>query len=382
MLKFISMKTLNLFFFLTGIWLTAAAKPSSRLFVPSFPTVIDVFEDDIFLPAYNIDLIRAWPADLHPLEHIIAGNASTKLILKHKGTLLTLTVQQALLKKYITLYSITKAVNGRNEGLIMEPLPDVKLVSLSTKGLVASDTTDDGHSLPMDSLNKNTNHDYSLNLMYATTWSDNQQKVWHVMTEPLITRLAALDSLQRAIFDNIVTGSHNLPPYYVCSYEKGIIHIHAKKEGFNLNKSEPNFYNDGGMPFLMLGDLAGQLKVLISEDPQPGAQGKIFFNASGTGLDSIIVSGKYRGIVPLKIHFTTDQKVELIAKFDDSQIVLGPDKPYPVKLFLAYDLSDKSEECRIMPPRIMDFPSGKNESALKACGLTVEAEEGGFSLGL
>jgi len=360
----------------------AQGKTSSRLFVPSFSTVIQPFEDDIFLPAYNIDLVRAWPADLHPMEYIIAGNDACKLTLKVKGKFVILSVQQALNKKYITLFSITKAVNGRNEGLIMEARPNVKLVSLVNKGLIACDTSEIRNNLSLTVLNRDISHDYSLNCMFANTWSDNQQKIWKVMCEPVISLPETLDSLQREIYTNIIAGSHNLPPYYKTGYQKGTIIIHAAKDGFNTEKPEPNYYNDGGMPFLMLGSITSQLKVLISEDPEPASQGNIYFGDSGSGLDSIVVRGKYRGIIPLKIRFTTDQKVELMASFDENQNVLGTNEPYPVKLFLAYDTAVSSKECRISLPKTMDFPVGKNTSTLKACGIVIQPEENGLTIGL
>ncbi|MEI9808319.1 MAG: hypothetical protein WDO16_10875 [Bacteroidota bacterium] len=176
-----------------------AQRINPPLLVPYFPTTVPVVEEKIFLPAYNMDMLRPWPDDLHTYNSIVHGSNGTVISIRKKNQVQKIKLEQAIRNKDVNVFSITATVYGRNPGLVIEPLDGVTLVSLQTRGFVITDSSALATvSHPVDTTQyKVSAGGYDLNTMHVYTYKLNQQDVWKKVYKPVVDNPAELKKADR-----------------------------------------------------------------------------------------------------------------------------------------------------------------------------------------
>lgn len=343
------------FFFLLYSELSAQ---NPLLFIPSFSTEVTPVEEKIFLPAYNTDIIKNWPSDLLEYNSVISENEGSMISLKVKSKTVNTTISNALSKKYITIFAITETVYGRSRGLIVEPAENNKLLSMNCTGLVIGSQNQVQNEVSIPILNKILERRYELNAMYLPTYLQNQQKIWESLFGNKLIDSNYISELQKGIYQNILIGSKRLPPYYSLEYNNGIIGIKTEREKFNAKNPSANQYNEDGQLYLQLQEIINMLKPLISDLPTNDTKINLSFSSEKQLLESITIDGKFKGIIPVKIIFTTTQPVKMVALFSEKQLLLSPESTYDVDIFIVYEDSENNEVCPLK------FPSKINYSPL------------------
>lgn len=353
-----------------------AQRINPPLLVPFFPTTVPVVEGKIFLPAYNMDMLRLWPEDLHTYNAIVHGSNGTLISLKKKNQLQKIKLEQAIRNKEVNVFSITATVYGRNPGLVIEPMEGVTLVSLQTKGFVISDSlTQATVTGSMDTTQyKVSAGGYDLNTMHVHTYKLNQQDVWKKAHKPVVDNPQELKKLTEYFVQRILTGTATHPPYYKESIENGTIYIRTTKIPYDSARTSATYYNDNGQHYFMVKEIADGFKQLIAYPAKDSVGIILHFSTATNQLDSIVIQGKWKGILPMRVCFITNQKVRLTALLEERQQVQAQGSTYNGLLILGYDFGDSRGLCNLKLPAALNCSASQNEVVLEACTILIRAK--------
>lgn len=355
---------------------SSAQRINPPLLVPFFPTMVPVVEGKIFLPAYNMDMLRLWPEDLHIYNAIVHGSNGTLISLKKKNQLQKIKLEQAIRNKDVNVFSITATVYGRNPGLVIEPLEGVTLVNLQTKGFVISDSSAQATvSGSMDTTQyKVSAGGYDLNTIHMHTYRLNQQDVWKKAYKPVVDNPQELKKLTGYFVQHILTGTANHPPYYKESIENGTIYIRTNNIPYDSTRTSATYYNDNGQHYFMVKEIADGFKQLIAYPEKDSVGIMLHFSTATNQLDSVVIQGKWKGIIPMRVCFITRQKVRLTALLEERHQVQAVGSAYDGILILGYDFGDDRGICNLKLPAVLNCSANQKEVVLEACTILVRAK--------
>jgi len=348
-----------------------AQRSCPPLLVPYFKTFIPVLEGKIFLPAYNVNIMKMWPEDLHLYKTIVRGGNRTVINLRKKNLAQQITLDQAIHNGYVTVFSISAAAYGRNPGLVVEPVEGVSLIGLQTEGFIITDSLD----MVADSLVNDTSQykipeaGYDLNSMHLHTYLLTQQIIWKSIYKKPVANSNELNKLTQLFVQNILSNSH--PTHYKESVAKGTVYILAGELSYDPARPSANYYDDNGQHFFMIKEIIDGFKQLVAYPSKDSFSVVVRFSPSKNQLDSIVIEGRWRGIIPMRICFISEQKTKLTAILKESQPILSSNAHYAASLILSYDFGENPGVCKMKFPDILNYPGDGKDIILDACKISI-----------
>lgn len=356
----------------------AAHAQPARLVVPAFAEDVQPVEEKIFLPAFRLELTKRWPEDLQPYSLLVAGSQNTAIYLQQKGTVTKVRLAHALKKKQVAMFAISATADGRNPGLLIESTGPHKIVRLKTAGFISAAANDPSLSIDTSFL-PTLNRDYFLNTSHGPTYGANQRHVWQAVNRSLVKNPAAYDSLLQA-YAGYLRNAKRSAPFYSIQKRGNQILVHAADVPADPATKEPRLYNDDGMHYFMMADILAEVSPKLLDD-KTAFKTELFF-ASDSTLDSLVAEGNFLGTLPVRLRYTTAQKIKMVATFLENTPIERTGAIYPLRFFVVYNLGANEALCGFSPPQKLTLSSTDAQFAAKGCGIEGKAAYENIIIGL